>query len=105
MACGGRVLLGSKEDAGLGAAGDGVAAHNVVSVVMADGNAEAIAGNRIFLRDSPANPPAKENADIVSLKIAPADEGALRAAARMQSEPAVAVRITILHQHVMTDLP
>ena len=69
--------LGAEEDAVELAVADGVAGDEVVGVAMADGDADAVALDRVLLGEAVFDAPAEEDADVVSAQGVVANDGPL----------------------------
>src|SRR5262249_27794435 len=94
-----------KEDAGLLAGLNSVRRDQIVGIAMTNRDAQAIAHNAVLLRQTIFDTPAKEDADVVSAQCVVADDGALRAGARMQAQPCVVLADAVLNDHIMANLP
>ena len=79
--------------------------HEIVRVVVADGDADVVALDVILFRDPVPHTPAKENPDVISHEPVAAHDGALRAGAGMQAKAIVALTHAILDEHVVANLP
>src|SRR5262249_34827454 len=71
----------------------------------ANGDADAVAHNGILLGQAILDAPAEEDANIVADELVIADDGALGAGTRMQTELGVVFGRAILDKHIVANLP
>ena len=98
-----RLGLVAEKDAGLAVADNGVVAEKVVAVLVPDRDAVAlVAAEFVLLEDAVLDPPTDVEPVLIVVEGAvAAHDGVLRAAARVEAEPAVLFNQAIFNRHVL----
>ena len=100
-----RSAFGAEDQSGLGVVGDQVAGDEIVRIVMAHGDADAIALDPVVFRDAIPHTPAEKKTDVIlPQKILPHDR-TLGTGSRMQTQAVMPFAYTALNHHIVANLP